>query len=91
MPVLKRLMPERVNMPEKFQEGQRIVIEQLIALEGELPVPPGWYVIVEVSQSLLGKPRCRIRSLPDENLEVELDLHSLSASARAMDSPEPAE
>jgi hypothetical protein len=91
MPVSKNLMPERENMSEKFQEGQRIVIEQLIPLEGELPVPPGWYVIVEVSQGLLGKPRCRIRSLPDENLEVELELDSLSASAREMDSPGPAE
>ena len=78
-------MLESVNMPKEFQEGQRIVIEQLISLENDLPVPPGLYVIVEVTQSLLGNARCRIRALPDEKIEAELDLNQLSELARALD------
>jgi len=72
-------------MPKEFREGQRIVIEQLISLENELPVPPGRYVVVEVTQDLLGNARCRIRSLPDEDIEAEVDLGDLSASARELD------
>jgi hypothetical protein len=69
-------------MTREFREGQHILVEQLIETEQERPVPPGRYVIVEVIHDLLGKSHFRIRSLPDEDIEAEVDSGTLSEVAR---------
>ena len=69
-------------MTREFREGQHIVVHQLIETGQETPVPPGQYVIAEVTHDLLGKARFRIRSLPDEDIEAEVDSETLSDLAR---------
>jgi hypothetical protein len=69
-------------MTREFQEGQHIVVEQLIETGRERPVPPGRYIIAEVTHDLLGKSHFRIRSLPDEDIEAEVDSATLSEVGR---------
>lgn len=69
-------------MPREFQKGQHVVVEQLIEEDGDTPVPPGHYVIAEVKHDLLGNVHYRIRSLPDEDIEAEVDSEALSEAAR---------
>lgn len=65
-------------MPREFQEGQHIVLERLIGTTEDKMVPPGRYVVIGVIRDLLGDTRYKIRSLPDEDLEVEVDASALS-------------
>jgi hypothetical protein len=69
-------------MTREFQKGQHIQVEQLIETGQEMLVPPGRYVIAEVVHDLLGKHHVRIRSLPDEDIEAEVDSDELSEVAR---------
>ena len=70
------------SMPGEFQVGQHIIIEQLIDDGREMPVPPGRYVIAQVKHDLLGNAQICIRSLPDEDIEAEVDSGTLSQAAR---------
>ncbi len=69
-------------MAGEFEEGQHILVYHLIQSDPENPVPPGRYVIAEVTHDLLGSRRYRVRSLPDEDIEAEVDLETLSQACR---------
>ena len=69
---------ESRNMTVAFQKGQHIVVHRLVQGNQNTPVPPGRYVIAQITRDLLGNPRYRIRSLPDEDIEAEVDLETLS-------------
>jgi hypothetical protein len=75
-------MFRRSSMAEGFQEGQRIVVEQLIEVEDKALVPPGLYVVSEITHDLIGKARVHIRSVPDEDIQAEVDLQTLLESVR---------
>jgi hypothetical protein len=69
-------------MTEAFEEGQHIVVHRLIQSGGDKPVPPGRYVIAEITYDLLGSRRYLIRSLPDEDIEAEVDAETLAEVCR---------